>query len=660
MQWVASNWAREGNGRIMETTGRRLPIGAELRSNHAVHFRVWAPEHRRVEVVFEGGEVPGKELMPEEEGYHSGMVEGLGPGARYRYRLDGKGPFPDPASRFQPQGPHGPSEVIDPAAFIWSDAAWRGIEPERQVLYELHVGTFTEEGTWEAAAAELSALAELGISTIELMPVAEFPGRFGWGYDGVDFFAPTRLYGRPEAMKRFVDQAHALGLGVILDVVYNHFGPDGNYLTTYSPHYLSKRHKTDWGDSLNFDDEGSGPVRAFVLANVAYWITEFHLDGLRVDATQDINDDSPEHLLAAISRTARAAAGKRRILIAAENEPQNSTLLRPIDQGGYGFDMAWSDDFHHAALVAVTGRTDAYYADYLGGPQEFVSALKRGWLYQGQRNVRQNKRRGAPSFDRSPWQFIFFLQNHDQLANSMRGERLQNLCGPGRYRAMTALWLLSPQTPLFFQGQEYGSSRPFLYFMDHTTELAESVRRGHDQFLTQFDDLALPEIQARLPDPGDPLTFYCCKLDHAERYLHVHDYALHRDLLRLRREEPILKGMIDGAVLGPEAFVMRYFHPGSEADDRLLVVNLGRALKLDPVPEPLLAPPTGTGWAIRWTSEAPDYGGTGTPRLESANGWSIPGHAAVLLHPQDEAEAEPEPENESKNEPKTKEVPDGA
>jgi maltooligosyltrehalose trehalohydrolase len=611
-----------------ETAARRMPIGAEFLPGVGVHFRVWAPDRARVEVVFEEGEAPGSPLEPEHGGYHSGRVGGVGPGARYRFRLDGEGPFPDPASRFQPEGPHGPSEVIDPDAFPWADSGWPGIDPEGQVLYELHVSTFTEAGTWEAAAEGLPTLAELGITAVELMPVADFPGRFGWGYDGVDFFAPTRLYGRPEGMKRFIDRAHALGLGVILDVVYNHFGPDGNYLPAFSPDYLSKRHTTDWGDGLNFDGERSGPVREFVLANVAYWIDEFHLDGLRVDATQDINDDSPEHVLAAITRTARKAAGGRRVLLVAENEPQDARLLRPIEQGGYGFDMAWSDDFHHTALVALTGRNDAYYADYLGSSQEFVSALKRGWLYQGQRDVRQDKRRGSPGFDRSPWQFVFFLQNHDQLANSMRGDRLPLLCGPGRYRAMTALWLLAPQTPMFFQGQEYASTRPFLYFMDHTPELAEAVRRGHDAFLMQFDDLALPEIQARLPDPGDPATFTRCKLDPSERHRHPHHDALHRDLLRLRRSEPALKGPVDGAD--------RYFVPGG--DDRLLVVNLGRALHLDPVPEPLLAPPGGTGWAIRWSSEAPEYGGTGTPGLEAGDGWHLPGHAAVFLHPRADAE----------------------
>lgn len=622
------------------TTGRRMPIGAEPQpGGDGVHFRVWAPDRDRVEVVVEGGE--SSSLEPEPGGYHSGLVRGIGPGARYRFRLDGEGPFPDPASRSQPEGPHGPSEVIDPDAFAWTDVGWRGIDPEGQVLYELHVGTFTGAGTWEAAADRLAELAELGITTVELMPVAEFPGRFGWGYDGVDLFAPTRLYGRPDGMKRFVDRAHALGLGVILDVVYNHFGPDGNYLPGFSRHYMSTRHTTEWGESPNFDGQHSGPVREFVLENVAYWIGEFHLDGLRVDATQDIHDDSPEHLLAAITRAARRAAGDRRVLLVAENEPQHAEILRPVVEGGLGFDMAWSDDFHHTALVALTGRNDAYYADYLGGAQEFVSALKRGWLYQGQKNVRQARRRGTPAFDRAPSQFVFFLQNHDQLANSMRGDRLPDQCGPGRYRAMTGLWLLAPQTPMFFQGQEFASSRPFLYFMDHVPELAEAVRRGHDEFLTQFDDLALPEIQARLPDPGDPATFLRCKLDHDERAGHAHDFALHRDLLRLRRDRQGLRGPVDGAVLGPEAFAVRSFDPDGGEGDRLLVVNLGRALHLDPPPEPLLAPPGGTAWAILWTSEAPEYGGTGTPPLEADDGWHLPGHAAVLLRPWPEADHPP-------------------
>jgi maltooligosyltrehalose trehalohydrolase len=630
------------------TTQRRLPVGAEPQPGGGVHFRVWAPDRRRVELVLEAPEPMAIPLEPEPGGYHSALIESAAPGARYRFRLDGAGPYPDPASRFQPKGPHGPSEVIDPDGFAWSDAGWEGPRASGQVLYEVHIGTFTEAGTWEAAANELPALAELGITTIELMPVADFPGRFGWGYDGVNFFAPSRLYGRPDDMRRFVDEAHRLGLGVILDVVYNHFGPDGNYLPEFSPHYASDGHKTDWGKPPNFDGEHSAPVRDFALANVRYWISEFHLDGLRVDATQDTHDDSPEHILAAITRTARetAAEAGRRVLLVAENEPQDRRILETAEQGGFGFDMAWEDDFHHAAIVALTGNIHAYYADYRGIPQEFVSALKYGWLYQGQWNPRQGKRRGSAPTQREPSRFINYLQNHDQLANSLGGERLHRLCGPGQYRAMTALWLLAPQTPMFFQGQEFASSRPFLYFMDHNPDLAEAVRRGHDEFLMQFEDLAQPEIRERLPDPGDPATFTRSKLDQTERVRHAREYALHRDLLRLRREDPALRGSVDGAVLGPEAFAIRYSGHGD--DDRMLLVNFGRALRLEALAEPLVAPPHATCWKILWSSQAPEYGGTGCPPLETEGGWHIPGHAAILLQPcpeNDESGTEEETHN---------------
>ncbi|MFO0890790.1 MAG: alpha-amylase family glycosyl hydrolase [Isosphaeraceae bacterium] len=316
------------------TINRKLPVGAEPQPGGGVHFRVWAPARRRVELVFEPPELPETALEPEAgpDGYHSAFVRAAAPGIRYRYRLDGAGPYPDPASRFQPKGPLGSSEVIDPDAFAWSDSHWRGPTPEGQVFYEMHVGTFTQEGTWEAAIEMLPALADLGITTIELMPAAEFPGRFGWGYDGVDFFAPTRLYGRPDDMRRFIDEAHRLNLAVILDVVYNHFGPDANVLPEFGPHYASGRHSSEWGETPNYDAEHSGSVRAFVLANVRYWIEDFHLDGLRVDATQGVHDDSPDHILAAITRTARACTG-RRLLMVAESEPQDGRILTPIEQG---------------------------------------------------------------------------------------------------------------------------------------------------------------------------------------------------------------------------------------------------------------------------------------------------------------------------------------
>jgi maltooligosyltrehalose trehalohydrolase len=623
---------------------RQLPIGAEVRPEGGVHFRVWAPRRRRVEVVIEGGAEHNRsdrpaafELAPEEQGYFSGLILQASAGALYRFRLDDDPTlYPDAASRFQPHGPHGPSEVIDAAQFRWRDRAWLGVRLEGQVIYEMHIGTFTREGTWIAACRELPELAALGITVLEVMPVADFPGRFGWGYDGVNLFAPTRLYGEPDDFRRFVDTAHTLGLGVILDVVYNHLGPDGNYLKQFSEDYFTDRYENEWGEAINFDGKQAAAVREFFIANAGYWIEEFHLDGLRLDATQQIFDSSPEHILAAITRRVREAAPGRATILVAENEVQQTQLVRPFEQGGYGIDALWNDDFHHSAMVAMTGRNEAYYTDYLGTPQEFISALKWGYLYQGQRYKWQQQRRGTPSLDLKPAAFVTFIENHDQVANSGRGERSHLLTSPGRLRAMTALLLLAPGTPMLFQGQEFAASSPFFYFADHEIELARLVKQGRAKFLTQFRSLATPELQARLPDPADLATFERSKLDLSERQLHDEVYALHRDLLRLRREEPVFraqrKGGVDGAVLGAESFVLRFF--AEHGDDRLLLINFGRDLHLDPAPEPLLAPPEGKQWETMWSSEDPRYDGLGTPPLDTEENWRIPGHAAVVLKPQ--------------------------
>jgi maltooligosyltrehalose trehalohydrolase len=509
------------------------------------------------------------------------------------------------------------------------------------VLYELHVGTFTPEGTWAAASEQLPDLAELGITAIELMPVHEFPGRFGWSYDGVDLFAPFHGYGTPDDFRRFVDRAHGLGLSVLLDVMYNHLGPVGNVLKAFSDDYFSKRHVTEWGEALNFDGENAGPVREFVRANAGYWVDEFHADGVRVDATQSLFDtaEGHEHILAELARAIRGASRCRgcRALVVGESEPQRARLLRPE----FGFDMLWSDDFHHTAMVAATGCREGYYGDYHGTPQELVSVLKRGWLYQGQWNLRQSKRRGSPALDLPPAAFIFYLQNHDQVANSAKGLRLQALTTPGRFRALTALQLLAPATPLLFQGQEFAASSPFLYFGDHAPATAARMREGRRAFVRQFPSLATGPMQARVPDPADPEVFARSKLDPFERDRdrgpHAEALALHRDLLRLRRDDPVFRlqrpGALDGAVLGPEALVLRWFGPAG--DDRLLLVNLGAELRLEVAPEPLLAPPDGTRWRVLWSSEDPAYGGSGTPAPETESfNWRLNGHSALALAPE--------------------------
>ena len=636
---------------------RRYPIGAEVLSPGGVSFRVWAPRRKTVEVVLESG--AAMDLHPEPSGYFSAVLPQAADGDRYRFRLDGGEAFPDPASRFQPEGPHGPSQVVDPSRFPWSDSAWPGASIEGQVIYELHVGTFTREGTWEAARRELPELASLGITVVELMPVADFPGRFGWGYDGVGLYAPVALYGRPDDFRQYVDDAHRAGIGVILDVVYNHIGPYGNYLGQFSEDYFSRKHKNDWGGAINFDGENSAPVREWVTTNVAYWAEEYHLDGLRLDATQQIIDESPEHIMAALATRMRAAARGRKIFIVAENESQQTKLVRPVvgqpsppvrnshlvrEEGGYGLDGLWNDDFHHAARVAMTGHNEAYYTDYHGSPQELISAVKYGYLYQGQRYSWQAKRRGTPAWDLNPARFVTYIENHDQVANSGRGERVHHLTSPGRYRAITALLLLTPGTPMLFQGQEFGASSPFFYFADHEPEARALVWEGRIQSLAEFPSLAQPEMRPYHADPGNPSTFERSKLDFTERQTHAGIYQLHKDLLHLRREEPVFqsqkRGSLDGAVLANEAFVLRYFGDsiGRPGDDRLLIVNLGRDLKLEPAPEPLLAPLAERAWELLWSSESPCYGGSGTPPVESGLGWRIPGHAAVLMRPAPQSE----------------------
>jgi maltooligosyltrehalose trehalohydrolase len=471
---------------------RRLPIGAEPDPSGGVHFRIWAPRRRSVDVVLEANSATDSSvrLRSEGNGYFSGTADAACPGTRYGFRLDDEGKtYPDPASRFQPEGPHGPSEVVDPGTFLWTDADWRGVDLEGQVIYEMHVGTFTEEGTWRGASEHLRELADTGITVVEVMPVADFDGTFGWGYDGVDMFAPTRLYGSPDDFRRFVDTAHSLGLAVILDVVYNHFGPSGNYLGMFSDAYITHEKENEWGDAINFDGPDSGPVREFFVSNAAYWIDEYHLDGLRLDATQQIFDDSEDHILAAIERSARAVARGRRIILVAENEAQHTHLARPASEGGYGLDGLWNDDFHHTVRVALTGKREAYYSDYFGTPAELAAAAKYGYLFQGQHYMWQKQPRGTSARGLLPHVFVNYLENHDQVANSATGARLHQLSSPGRHRAMTAFLLLGPWTPMLFQGQEFNASTPFLFFADHDPELAEAVKRGRAEFMSQFPSL---------------------------------------------------------------------------------------------------------------------------------------------------------------------------
>ncbi|HEX6174459.1 MAG TPA: DUF3459 domain-containing protein, partial [Candidatus Binatia bacterium] len=390
---------------------------------------------------------------------------------------------------------------------------------------------------------------------------------------------------------------------------------------------------TEWGEAINFDGPNSAPVREFFLANARYWISEFHFDGLRLDATQALFDASEKHILLELVETVRQAAAPKSTIVIGENEPQDSKLMRPAEDQGYGLDGLWNDDFHHTAMVALTGHNEAYYADYLGSPQEFISSAKRGYLYQGQYYRWQKKRRGTPARGIKPMAFINYLQNHDQIANSGRGWRVQRITDPALYRAITALFLLSPQTPMLFQGQEFAASAPFTYFADHEGELGEKVKQGRREFLQQFPSLATEAMQSQLPDPTDPQVFASCKLDFSERSRHHEIYALHQDLLHLRRADAAFNsqqsGAVDGAVLGDCAFVLRFF--AADGKDRLLLINLGADTMLGPVPEPLIASAPGTTWQVLWSSEDPRYGGTGALPVESESGWLLIGKSAVVL-----------------------------
>jgi maltooligosyltrehalose trehalohydrolase len=586
-----------------------------------------------VEAVFEGPRAGAVPLEPEPGGYFSGLAEGRGAGDRYRLRLDGGDLLPDPASRFQPEGPHGPSEVVDPGSFPWRVHGWKGLTMKGLAVYELHVGTFSREGSWAGAARRLPELADLGVTAVEVMPVAEVPGRFNWGYDGVDLYAPTRNYGRPDDFRAFVDRAHELGLGVLLDVVYNHLGPDGNYLKRFAPAYFSAR-VTEWGEALNYDGPDCGPVRDFMTANAAYWISEYRLDGLRFDATQCIFDGSEESIFSAFSRAARRAAGARSIVLFSESETQEARFVAPRERGGYGFDGLWNDDYHHALRVALTGRREAYYQDYRGSAAELATCVKKGYLYQGQHYSWQGKRRGTPTHGAPPEAFVAYLENHDQVANSTpQGRRLVEECAAGPLRAATALLLLGPATPLLFQGQEDGSGVPFVFFADHNPQLAALVSKGRRDFMAQFPCMAGDAARAAVPDPSDRAAFERCLAETGRDDAKSRAWrALHKDLLALRREDRVLSapapGSVDAAALGPRALCLRWFSP--DAADRLLTVNLGDDLPLDCLSEPLLASPPGMRWEDLWASEDPRYGGDGTPPFDERR-WRLAAGVARLL-----------------------------
>lgn len=612
----------------MSTVGANTTPGATVTAA-GVSFRVWAPAADSVQVEFDDRSIEPVCLTRSPGGYFCGISPAAGHGTAYRYGLDSRGAYPDPYSRFQPQGPHGPSRVIDPALFEWTDGAWQGLDASRQIIYELHVGTFTPAGTYDEATRHFDHLRDLGITAIEILPVNEFVGRYGWGYDGVNLFAPFHHYGTPDDLRRFVDRAHRHGLGVILDVVYNHFGFDGNYLDQFASEYLDHSAQNPWGGAPNFACDA---MRRMVIDNAAYWIREFHIDGLRLDATQNIHDPDHPRLLACLVGAARAAAAGRTIVVSAEDYLQRTPLLHSAQQGGPQMDQVWNDDFHHAALVALTGSHAGYFKDYRGRAQELVSAFRRGYLFQGQFDGWKKGLRGSAVKAEPHWAFVVFTQNHDQLANTLFGQRLHLLTSPNKYRAMTAALLLGPSTPLIFMGQEFSASTPFAYFADYSGETANQVRDGRRRETLGFDPYADPAAQACLLDPCSHETVVRSTLDFSECARNVAPLRLFRDLIRMRRQDPVLNRRpllgFDGATLTENAFVLRWYTEAG--NDRLLVVNLGAQIDRSAIAEPLLAAPAGRIWRMIWSSNEPQYGGLGTLVPGQSDGWQFDAESTVF------------------------------
>jgi maltooligosyltrehalose trehalohydrolase len=513
-----------------------------------------------VGVALDGAVVP---MAAEDGGWHGAEVDAAA-GSPYRFVLDGGDALPDPRSPSQPEGVDGPSQVVDHGAFPWSDAGWTGIHLPAAVVYELHVGTFTEEGTFDAAASRLDHLVDLGVTAVELLPVAEFPGSRGWGYDGVLLYAPHHAYGGPDGLKRLVDACHARGLAVVMDVVYNHLGPAGNHLGRYGP-YFTDRYRTPWGDALNFDGEDSDEVRAFFVDNALMWLRDYHCDGLRLDAVHAIVDTSATHILEELATVVEreAASLGRRLFLIAESDLNDPRVVRGRAAGGYGIDAQWSDDFHHALHSVLTGEMSGYYADF-GSLADLAAALERVFVYDGRHSAHRGRRHGRPTTGLPAWQFLGYLQDHDQVGNRATGERSSVLMSAGRLRVAAALVLLAPFVPMLFMGEEWGATTPFQYFTDHPDpDLGRAVSEGRRSEFSAFG--WQPED---VPDPQDARTFARSRLEWSDLSRPPHTDLLdwHRRLLALRRSHPDL-GPGDGS--GTRA---RF-----DEADRWLVVERGRA-----------------------------------------------------------------------------------
>lgn len=617
----------------------QLERGATLQPDGSVRFSVWAPRARRVEIelVRERRRVP---LAPDPDGGWLGSAAGVGAGADYSLVLDGERRRPDPVSRFQPEGVHGPSRVVDPAGFRWSDAGWRGVELADLVIYELHVGTFTERGTFDAAIERLPHLVELGVTAVELMPVAEFPGARNWGYDGVCLFAPHSAYGGPDGLKRLIDACHARGLGVILDVVYNHLGPEGNYLSEFGP-YFSSRYNTPWGEALNFDGPDSDEVRRFFVDNALYWLVEYHVDGLRLDAVHAIFDFSAEHVLAELGREFHAQAETlgRPAWVIAESDLNDTRVTRPRSEGGWQLDAQWSDDFHHSLFTLLTGARHGYFVDF-GRLADLDKALREGFVYDGRHSQFRRRRHGSSSAARPGAELLVCTQNHDQIANASHGRRLSEQVPPELERVAAIVLACAPNLLLLFQGQEWGETAPFHYFTSHTDPaLARAVRDGRLEELESFGRADA------FRDPGDERTFRACKLDWGKLDVagHASLLRLYRELLRLRRETPSLSNHRKDLVSSQYdesrlTLALLRGDPGGQS--AVLLVNFGSQKTVVEVPSRALERRVWSHDPVFWTespdAEAPPTELSGGGRVELAprsaviyvqtsSSWSGPG-----------------------------------
>ena len=580
-------------GQVAVRRAHRMPFGAEVRDDGTTRFRLWAPAARTVELWLADRQ-QGLAMPRDAAGWVEWVTRDAPPGSRYSFRIDGEVLVPDPASRFQPDDVHGPSEVIDPAEHAWSDAEWHGVPPERLVFYELHVGTFTPEGTFAGVAERLDHLVSLGVTAVELMPVADFPGRRGWGYDGVLPFAPDASYGRPEALKGLVEACHARGLAVFLDVVYNHLGPEGNYLHRYAPAFFSRAHKTPWGDALNFDEPGCEVARAFVVHNALYWLDEYHLDGLRLDAVHAIADSSEEHVLIELARAATEGPGRDRLIhLVLENDGNEARYLARAGQDKRPLYRAqWNDDVHHALHVILTGERGGYYGDYQPPLPHLARCLTEGFAFQGQRSPYRGRARGEPSAALPPTSFVVFLQNHDQVGNRAMGERITALAPPEAVRAATAVLLLAPQLPLLFMGQEWAAPEPFLFFSDLGADIGHLVSEGRRREFARFPEFADPDARARIPDPQAEATRARSVLDwrRLEQTPHAEWLAFHRRLLELRAREvvPLLRGEpapgADWTRIGETALDVTWTFP--EQRVLRLIANLGPQAVAHEGPQP--------------------------------------------------------------------------